>query len=124
MNQEDVKIDKLTRDLMEGTAEQPSLSLMSRIMARVMGERKKSRKIYVKRLPSLSTLFSVLIVYLLIVGGGFYLLYLNPESVGVSEEFKHFFPILLTIAAGISFALLFSQLDKWLFAKAKHKEQK
>ncbi len=121
-----MEIDKLTRSLMEGTAEQPSSSLISRIMDRVFNERKILRKVYVKRLPSLGFIFGVLAVYIFLVGGGLYFFVMNPDSGGISisEEFKQLFPILLTIGAGISFAFFFSQLDKWLFSKIKHSDQK
>lgn len=125
MNTEDPKIDKLTRELMRGTTEQPSSSLMDRIMSAVMKEKRLNPRGYVKKLPSLGGLLSVLLVYLLLAGGVFYFLINNPgEAKFLSKEFIQAFPIFLTFAAGISFFFLYSQLDKWLFQKEKQKTNK
>lgn len=120
MNTEDPKIDKLTRELMQGTAEQPSSSLIDRIMSAVMKEKKNAQKGYVKKLPSLSGLAGILLVYLLLMAGAVYFLINNPGDVKLfAKEFSQAFPIFLTFAAGISFFFLFSQLDKWLFKRRR-----
>jgi len=123
MNTEDPKIDKLTRELMQGTTVQPSSSLMGRIMSAVMKEKKLNQRGYIKKLPSLGGLLSVLLVYLLLAGGVFYFLINNPgEAKFLSKEFLQAFPIFLTFAAGISFLFLFSQLDKWLQRKMRNEK--
>ncbi len=49
MNMNEKDIDHLTRKLMRGTAEQPSASLSSRIMALIMQEKKRVYKYYIKK---------------------------------------------------------------------------
>lgn len=126
MNKEDAHIDKLTRDLMEGTAEQTSTSLLGRIMERVMQEKKMPlQKTSFSKLPSPGRLFGGLVVYLLVVLGVFQLFASQPESAGIfGEQLKNAFPLLLTVATGISFFFFFSQLDNWLRMKEKKHESK
>jgi len=122
MNTEDPKIEKLTRELMQGATVQPSSSLMSRIMSAVLKEKKAGQRASVKKLPSLAGLAGGLLVYLAIVCGSLYLFINNPgEAKLIGQEFQQAFPIFLTVAAGCSFFFLFSQLDKWLFKKEKEK---
>lgn len=123
MNTEDPKIDKLTRELLQGTAEQPSSSLMGRIMSAVMEEKKRNQKIVMQKLPSLNGLAGILLVYLALALGTIYYLFTNASEVKyLSPEFMQAFPIVLTFAAGISFFFLFGQLDKWLQKRMKSKE--
>ncbi len=49
MNMNEKDIDHLTRKLMRGTAEQPSASLNSRIMALIIQEKKRVYKYYIKK---------------------------------------------------------------------------
>ena len=87
MNMNEKDIDHLTRKLMRGTAEQPSASLNSRIMALIIQEKKRVYKYYIKKPGGAETVLGSLRAY---------------------------FPIVLTIASGISCFFLFTQLDNWL----------
>lgn len=123
MNTEDPKIDKLTRELLQGTAEQPSSLLMGRILSAVMKEKKLNQKITMQKLPSLNGLAGMLLVYLLLALGTIYYLFMNPAEIELlSPELMQAFPIVLTFAAGISFFFLFGQLDKWLQKRMKNEE--
>lgn len=126
MKIEDPKIDKLTRNLLQGTAKQPSASLMDRIMSAVIKEKQQAQKGYLRKLPSIGGLAAGFFVYLLIAAGLLYFFFTNPGegSQLFSKEVIQTFPIFLTFAAGISFYFLFSQLDKWLFRKEKEKAKK
>lgn len=123
MKKDETQIDKLTRDLMQGTALAPSSSLMDRIMGRVMNEKKASQKGYLGKMPSLGTLLGGLAVYLLIIAGIFYLLKTDPGAgSSVLEGIKNIFPLLLTVGTGISFFFLFTQLDNWMKSKEQEVE--
>lgn len=114
MNAEDKEIDKLTRKLMDGTAEQPSPSLNSRIMALIMREKPQLRICHMRNIPSVQIIVVVFIVYMLLLVGGMNLLSGYQQTEAMSHSLKHMFPLILTGAGGISFFFFFTQLDNWL----------
>ena len=78
-------IDKLTRKLMEGTAERPSPTLNERIMRLIFSEKPIRRRIvYVEPLPRIGAIAGGILVYLAavlivlyLVGAGIYTLCLK-----------------------------------------------
>ncbi|SEF89694.1 hypothetical protein [Parabacteroides chinchillae] len=124
MNTTEEYVNKLTRDLMKDTAEQPPFSLNARIMALIMGEKRAAiHKCYMKKLPSFSTILIVFIVYMAIIAGGVMLCmkeYAATDS--MIRTVKHFFPLLLTISSSVSIFFFFTQLDNWLRIKESMKE--
>mgnify|MGYP003232818854 CR=1 FL=1 len=110
MNMNEKDIDHLTRKLMRGTAEQPSASLNSRIMALIIQEKKRVYKYYIKKRFTPVGIFSMLVLV-----GILYLVKLSPGGAEtVLGSLRAYFPIVLTIASGISCFFLFTQLDNWL----------
>lgn len=73
MNMNEKDIDHLTRKLMRGTAEQPSASLSSRIMALIMQEKKRVYKYYIKKRFTPVGIFSMFVAYMLVLVGILYL---------------------------------------------------
>lgn len=116
MNTNEKEMDCLTRSLMKDTIEQPSASLNSRIMALIMAEQKRMCKYHMRRLPPVSILFVLLVGYMLLLAGIGFLV----KSAGTSgmesslAMFMKYFPLLLTVGAGVSFCYLFGELDHWL----------
>ena len=107
MNMNEKDIDHLTRKLMRGTAEQPSASLNSRI--------KRVYKYYIKKRFTPVGIFSIFVAYMLVLVGILYLVKLSPGGAEtVLGSLRAYFPIVLTIASGISCFFLFTQLDNWL----------
>lgn len=122
MIQNEQEINKLTRSLMQGTAEQPSSDLNSRIMA-IIRKSTSVRKVFqVSKPVSAGQLFGVFFVYMLLIAGG--LLLLQKYSLGTndtSDLLKELFPLILTIVGGVSFFIFFGQLDNYLY-KQKHQK--
>lgn len=122
MKQNEQEINKLTRSLMQGTAEQPSSDLNSRIMA-IIRKSASVRKVFqVSKPVSAGQLFGVFFVYMLLIAGG--LLLLQKYSLGTndtSDLLKELFPLILTIVGGVSFFIFFGQLDNYLY-KQKHQK--
>lgn len=115
MNMNEKDIDHLTRKLMRETAEQPSASLNARIMALIMQEKKRVYKYYIKKQFTPVGIFSMLVAYLFVLVGVLYLVKLSPGGTDtVLGSLRAYFPIVLTIASGISCFFLFTQLDNWL----------
>ena len=115
MNMNEKDIDHLTRKLMRGTAEQPSASLNSRIMALIIQEKKRVYKYYIKKRFTPVGIFSIFVAYMLVLVGILYLVKLSPGGAEtVLGSLRAYFPIVLTIASGISCFFLFTQLDNWL----------
>lgn len=113
MNEND--IDHLTRNLMRGTAEQPSPALNGRIMALIMQEKRRVYKYYVKKRFTPGGILAMLFTYILVLVGVLYLASLSPKGTdAVVGSLRTYFPIALTVASGISFFFLFTQLDNWL----------
>ena len=111
MNMNEKDIDHLTRKLMRGTAEQPSASLNSRIMALIIQEKKRVYKYYIKKRFTPVGIFRIFVSYMLVLVGILYLVKLSQSG---EEKVLPYFPIVLTIASGISCFFLFTQLDNWL----------
>ena len=100
---------------MRGTAEQPSASLNSRIMALIIQEKKRVYKYYIKKRFTPVGIFSMFVTYMLVLVGILYLVKLSPGGAEtVLGSLRAYFPIVLTIASGISCFFLFTQLDNWL----------
>ena len=78
MNMNEKDIDHLTRKLMRGTAEQPSASLNSRIMALIIQEKKRVYKYYIKKRFTPVGIFSIFVAYMLVLVGILYLVKLSP----------------------------------------------
>ena len=115
MNMNEKDIDHLTRKLMRGTAEQPSASLNSRIMALIIQEKKRVYKYYIKKRFTPVGIFSIFVAYMLVLVGILYLVKLSPGGAEtVLGSLRAYFTIVLTIASGISCFFLFTQLDNWL----------
>lgn len=108
-------IDRLTRGLMQGTTEQPSPSLNSCIMAMIMREKRRVFKYYVKKRFTPTGIFAMCVVYMLIVVGVLFMAKAHMgETAAISVALRHFFPVLLTVASGISCFFLFTQVDNWM----------
>lgn len=115
MNMNEKDIDCLTRELMRGTAEQPSASLNSRIMALIMQEKKRVYKYYIKKRFTPGGIISMFVAYMLVLVGILYLVKLSPGGTEmILGSLRTYFPVVLTIATGISCFFLFTQLDNWL----------
>ena len=112
MNMNEKDIDHLTRKLMRGTAEQPSASLNSRIMALIIQEKKRVYKYYIKKRFTPVGIFSIFVAYMLVLVGILYLVKLSPGGAEtVLGSLRAYFPIVLTIASGISCFFLFTPVS-------------
>lgn len=108
-------IDHLTHELMRGTAEQPSASLNARIMALITQEKRRVYKCYVSKRLTPVGVFGMLMAYLFALVGILYWVKLSPGGAEtVLGSLRTYFPVVLTIASGISCFILFTQLDNWL----------
>lgn len=123
MNMNEKDIDLLTRKLMQGTAEQPSTSLNSRIMALIMREKKRVYKYSVKKQFTPAGIFGMFVAYMLVLAGIMHWVRLSPEGLETVWGFLHgYFPIILTVVSGVSYFFLFTQLDNWLKREETHKK--
>lgn len=115
MNTNEKDIDRLTRGLMRDAAEQPSSSLNARIMKLIRAEKKRAATYRMRRLPPMSVVLALFAAYMLLMSGALFLYKDAPESAtSLPEAAKGYFPLLLTVGAGISFCYFFAELDKWL----------
>ena len=87
MNMNEKDIDHLTRKLMRGTAEQPSASLNSRIMALIIQEKKRVYKYYIKKRFTPVGIFSIFVAYMLVLVGILYFYAFLPDA---SSSFSSF----------------------------------
>ena len=93
MNMNEKDIDHLTRKLMRGTAEQPSASLNSRIMALIIQEKKRVYKYYIKKRFTPVGIFSIFVAYMLVLVGILYLVKLSPGGAEtVLGSLRAYFP--------------------------------
>lgn len=100
---------------MKETLEQPSSDLNSRIMALLLKNAPEKRVFRIGKTVSPGLIFGVFVVYMFIIAGGMLLLRGNTGAVSeLMVVLKDLFPVLLTIGGGISFFILFAQLDEWL----------
>lgn len=115
MKRNENEIDLLTRGLMRDTAESPSPSLNSRIMAMIMQEKKRVFTYYVKARLTPVGIFAIFMAYMLIVVG---ILFVGKTYIGgnaaVHTVMRNAFPVMLTVASAVSFFFLFTQLDNWM----------
>jgi len=89
MNMNEKDIDHLTRKLMRGTAEQPSASLNSRIMALIIQEKKRVYKYYIKKRFTPVGIFSIFVAYMLVLVG---ILYFSGRGGNGFRLFASLFP--------------------------------
>ena len=116
MSKHEKELDRLTRELLAGTEAIPSSSFDTRLMATLMGER---RRVYVYRMGrwfSPGGLLALAIVYTLVSllcmwGGGFLGGIGGLSLVGKIPE--EFYPLVLTVGAAIACFLLFTRLDDY-----------
>ena len=86
-----------------------------RIMALIIQEKKRVYKYYIKKRFTPVGIFSIFVAYMLVLVGILYLVKLSPGGAEtVLGSLRAYFPIVLTIASGISCFFLFTQLDNWL----------
>ncbi|MDH6356205.1 hypothetical protein [Parabacteroides sp. PF5-9] len=125
MNTENKKIDQLTTCLMKESFEEPSSSLNSRIMALIRKEKQPSPVYAVEKMPSISTLFIGVGIYLLVIIGLLSLFQAN-EMAGAQFVWiiKNSVPFILTVGSGISFFFFYGQLDNWLRRKEELQQKK
>lgn len=98
---ENKDLDRLTRRLMEGTAERPSASLNTRIMA-LIRQQQASKIAFVPNMPSTASWLGWFLVYLVFAAGTFYYLYTNKLTMRVIlEEMTPYLSLVLTFALAI-----------------------
>ena len=110
-------IDKLTRKLMEGTAERPSSTLNERIMRLIFSEKSLRRRIvYVEPLPRIGAIAGGILVYLALI----LLLFVYCRMEGVTsgsllEMIRPYSPLLLLASCAIPLYLLGVWVDqRWM----------
>ena len=95
---ENKDLDRLTRRLMEGTAERPSASLNTRIMA-LIRQQQAAKIAFVPNMPSIASWLGWFLVYLLLAAGAFYYMYVNKLTMRVIlEEMTPYLSLVLTCA--------------------------
>lgn len=115
MKRNEQDTDQLTRALMRETVEKPSSELNSRIMAFLLKKAPQKQAFSIKKSVSAGQLFILFVVYMFVIAGG--LLLMQKQGEDLSELMlllKQLFPIILTVAGGVSFFVLFGLLDEWL----------
>lgn len=114
MNTEDKTIEKLTRDLMQHTIEEPASTLQSKIMSLVIQEQTEKRKVQLKNFP-IRWILGGIVAYLIVAIGGVGFFMLHPDSLkGSIQMLMDIFPVLITVLGGFSFLFFLTQLDNWL----------
>lgn len=115
MKRNEQETDQLTRSLMQETVEKPSSELNSRIMAFILKNVPKKSAFSIKKPVSVGQLFTLFMIYVLIIAGSLILFFNKPGEVSQWMLFlKGTFPVFLTVAGGVSFFILFGLLDEWL----------
>lgn len=116
MEKKDQEADRIIRKLMKETVEKPPADMNSRIIGVLRENAREKRSYSFDKIWSPGLLSGLFVVCLCFVAG--ILLLFNDSAVRyVSESLlllKEYFPVFLTIGAGISFFILFAQLDEWL----------
>ena len=123
MSTNEKEIDRLTRELLEGTAERPSASLNDRIMGLIFQERRKRSVAYVRRGLTPLGVFGLFLAYALVCGGILWLMGNTAGSVArVTGAMRAYFPLLVAAASAIACFFLFTQVDNWLRWAEKKKK--
>lgn len=118
----DPEIDQITRQLMSGTTEKPTEPLCARIMSRVMAEKRRANQKPAPSTLSPAALIGFGLVYLIVlislIGGWAWLtkgdILANNWSVMVPSLLFSLIPV-----CGLSFFLLFNQLDEYLKSRRR-----
>lgn len=98
---ENKDLDRLTRRLMEGTAERPSTSLNTRIMA-LIRQQQASKIAFVPNMPSTASWLGWFLVYLVLAAGAFYYMHTNKLTVRIIlEEMTPYLSLVLTFALAV-----------------------
>lgn len=98
---ENKDLDRLTRRLMEGTAERPSASLNTRIMA-LIRQQQASKIAFVPNMPSTASWLGWFLVYLVLAAGAFYYMHTNKLTVRIIlEEMTPYLSLVLTFALAV-----------------------
>lgn len=109
---ENKDLDRLTRRLMEGTAERPSASLNTRIMA-LIRQQQAAKIAFVPNMPSTASWLGWFLVYLLLAAGAFYYMYANKLTMRVIlEEMTHYLSLVLTCALAVPLYIAGVWLDR------------
>lgn len=120
---ENKDIDQLTRRLMEGTAERPSASLNTRIMA-LIRRQQASKVAFVPNMPSLTSWLGWFLVYIALAGGVFYYIYVNKLTVGtILEEMTPYLSLILTLALILPLYIVGVWWDRRRGKKEKRQEE-
>lgn len=99
---ENKDLDQLTRCLMKGTAERPSASLNTRIMA-LIRQQQASKNAFVPGMPSVTSWLNWILVYIALAAGAFYYIYVNKLTMRVIlEEMTPYLSLVLTLALSMS----------------------
>lgn len=109
---ENKDLDRLTRRLMEGTAERPSASLNTRIMA-LIRQQQAAKIAFVPNMPSTASWLGWFLVYLLLAAGAFYYMYANKLTMRVIlEEMTPYLSQVLTCALAVPLYIAGVWLDR------------
>lgn len=122
MDTKETEIDNLTRQLMQGTAEKPSSSLNTRIMALIGQTRTRIVRIEVSRIPSAGLIWIGLVCYAVFVAVGAACLWAPSDAtIGTWGSLKKLFPLFLTVGGAGSLFFCLAQLDNWLLGREKNR---
>lgn len=109
---ENKDLDRLTRRLMEGTAERPSASLNTRIMA-LIRQQQAAKIAFVPNMPSTASWLGWFLVYLVLAAGAFYYMYANKLTMRVIlEEMTPYQSLVLTCALAVPLYIAGVWLDR------------
>lgn len=109
---ENKDLDRLTRRLMEGTAERPSASLNTCIMA-LIRQQQTAKIAFVPNMPSTASWLGWFLVYLLLAAGAFYYMYANKLTMRVIlEEMTPYLSLVLTGALAVPLYITGVWLDR------------
>lgn len=109
---ENKDLDRLTRRLMEGTAERPSASLNTRIMA-LIRQQQAAKIAFVPNMPSTASWLGWFLVYLVLAAGAFYYMYANKLTMRVIlEEMTPYLSLVLTCSLAVPLYIAGVWLDR------------
>ena len=97
---------------MEGTAERPSASLNTRIMA-LIRQQQAAKIAFVPNMPSTASWLGWFLVYLVLAAGAFYYMYANKLTMRVIlEEMTPYLSLVLTCALAVPLYIAGVWLDR------------